>query len=651
MLPDLADADAATLRLSLCDVLALSTLPAVWAGAKPLRIAESLAAALYTMLNADFVYVALLEPRGSAIASIAQTDPYESDSQLAAALGPALLDWVRRHDPHELFLSTAPHRDIPLRVTCRPLGHDAELGVLAAGFAGEDLPSPLHHLLLDVGATQATTGLTNALGVHSLRQSEERFRALIEASAQIVWTRAADGAAVEDSPSWRAFTGQTYAEWKGFGWLDAIHPEDRPRVAALWRAAVAEQIPVETEYRLRHVSGEWRWIAVRAVPRLDASGAVQEWVGMNTDISTRKAAEQTQRLLLSELNHRVKNTLANVHAIAQQTLRHTKNPAAFADAFGGRVQALARVHTQLTDATWQGADLQGLVRDQVLQASAGAQQLAIQGPDLILVPQAALHLALVLHELGTNSRKYGALSKPEGRVAVTWGVKNDRLQLQWSERGGPPVEVPRQHGFGTVLIQGTAQSLGGEARMICIAEGLGWEIDVPLKALRALPDRQPAVADERVPGTAGVVEKWEPATGEAHAQGFGGKRILVVEDEVLVAMVVIEMLEELGVRPIGPAQTVQQALEAIAGEALDAALLDGNLAGAQVDAVAAALTRNEVPFVFVTGYARDSLPAAFRSAPILSKPFTETELTAALRGLFGPGTSGTIPLRRRAGAE
>jgi PAS domain S-box-containing protein len=650
MLPDLADADAATLRRCLCDVLALSTLPALWAGAQPLRMAESLAAALFTMLSADFVYVALIEPRGGALASVAQTDCYESDPQLAAALGPELLDWTRRHDPRELFLSADPRREVPLRVTCRPLGHNSEFGVLAAGFVGEDLPSPLHHLLLDVGATHATTGFTNALLVHSLRQTEERFRALIEASAQIVWTRASDGAAVEDSPSWRTFTGQTYAEWQGFGWLDAIHPEDRPRAAALWRAAVAEQTPVETEYRLRHASGEWRWTAMRAVPRLDASGAVQELVGMNTDISERKAAEQTQQLLLGELNHRVKNTLANVQAIAQHTLRHAKTPAEFAQAFGGRVQALARVHIQLTEATWQGAHLQMLIRDQVQHVSGEAQQFAVQGPDLVLAPQAALHLALVLHELGTNSRKYGALSKPEGKVTVTWAVKNDRLQLQWGERGGPRVEVPRHRGFGTVLIQSSVRGLGGEAQMVCVAEGLGWEIDLPLEALRAPTVPQPSVTRDRVPGAAGLVEMAKPGTGEARAQGFDGKRILVVEDEVMVALNVVNSLAQIGVQPVGPAHSVEQALAAIAGEALDAALLDANLAGAQVDAVAAALTRKDVPFVFVTGYTRDSLPAAFRNAPILAKPFTEADLIAALRGLFGDGASGSIPLRRRPGA-
>jgi PAS domain S-box-containing protein len=619
----------------------------VWAGANPLRIAESLAAALYSMLGAEFIYVALREPGGAALASVAQTGHYELKPQLATALEPSLVDWTREHDPHELFIYAAPPGALPLRVTCRPLGHNAELGILAAGFGSEDLPSPLQHLLLDVSATQATIGVTNALLMQSVRQSEERFRALIEASAQIVWTRAGDGIAIEDSPSWRAFTGQTYAEWKGMGWLDAVHPEDRPGLAAVWRVAIAKQIPVETEYRLRHVSGEWRWTAARAAPRLDANGIVQEWVGMNADISSRKAAEQTQQLLLDELNHRVKNTLANVQAIAQQTLRYTNSPTEFAQAFDGRVQALARVHTQLTEATWQGADLQALILDQVLEVAAGAEQLATQGPELVLTPQAALHFALVLHELGTNSRKYGALSKAEGRVVVTWGAKNDRLQMQWSERGGPPVKVPSQLGFGSVLIQSTAQSLGGAAKMFCAAGGIQWEIDIPIEALQAPTDDRPNTSADHVPQTAGGIGIPEPAPGEARAQAFGGKRILVVEDEVLVAMVVIDMLEALGIQPIGPVQSVKQALDAIAGEALDAALLDGNLAGARVDSVAAALTRKGVPFLFVTGYARDSLPAAFRNAPLLSKPFREAELTAALHSLFAHDTpQGAIPLRR-----
>jgi PAS domain S-box-containing protein len=128
----------------------------------------------------------------------------------------------------------------------------------------------------------------------ALRESEQRFRAQVTASAQIVWTTGPDGAVIEHSPSWRAFTGQTYEQWKGFGWLDAMHLEDRERTAEAWQRAVASKMPFQTEYRIRHISGEWRWTGVRAVPVFNQDGSVRQWVGMNIDIAERK---QTEALL------------------------------------------------------------------------------------------------------------------------------------------------------------------------------------------------------------------------------------------------------------------------------------------------------------------------------------------------------------------
>jgi len=129
------------------------------------------------------------------------------------------------------------------------------------------------------------------------RASQSRYQALIEASAQIVWTTDPSGAVVEDSPSWRRFTGQTYEQWKGFGGLEAVHPDDRERVSDLWRRAVAERAALETEYRIRHISGDWRWTTVRAVPVLDADGSIREWVGMNIDITVRKQGEEARARL------------------------------------------------------------------------------------------------------------------------------------------------------------------------------------------------------------------------------------------------------------------------------------------------------------------------------------------------------------------
>lgn len=149
----------------------------------------------------------------------------------------------------------------------------------------------------------------------------ERFQALVDASAEIVWTTDPDGTVQEDSPSWRAFTGQTYDQWKGYGWLDAFHPDDRDRTAQLWQRAVAEKRPLQTEYRLRHVSGGWRWTAVRAVPLLQPDGSVRGWVGMNTDITEQKLAEDHIRQLNAELEQRVQDRTVELASTVQQLQR------------------------------------------------------------------------------------------------------------------------------------------------------------------------------------------------------------------------------------------------------------------------------------------------------------------------------------------
>jgi PAS domain S-box-containing protein len=136
-----------------------------------------------------------------------------------------------------------------------------------------------------------------------LRKSRARLQALVDASAQILWTSDNTGAIVEDSPTWRAFTGQTYQELKGFGWLDAIHPDDRERTAGLWRRAVQEETPLQIEYRIKHMSGGWRWTAARAVPVLNSAGRVCEWIGMNADITSRKQLEDAQRESAARLWH------------------------------------------------------------------------------------------------------------------------------------------------------------------------------------------------------------------------------------------------------------------------------------------------------------------------------------------------------------
>ncbi len=162
----------------------------------------------------------------------------------------------------------------------------------------------------------------------AMRASQARYKALIEASSQIVWTTGADGAASEDSPSWRDFTGQTFEQWRGFGWQDAIHPEDRESARELWRQSVAERAPVETEYRLKRADGQWRWTTVRALPVLDSDGSVSEWVGMNTDITERKEAEQKLRIAAAFDEATMANMSEGLYTVDGEGLVTSMNPAA-----------------------------------------------------------------------------------------------------------------------------------------------------------------------------------------------------------------------------------------------------------------------------------------------------------------------------------
>jgi PAS domain S-box-containing protein len=384
-------------------------------------------------------------------------------------------------------------------------------------------------------------------------------------------------------------------------------------------------------------------------PLRDASGGLVGAVNMLVDITQRKRAEDTQKLLMGELNHRVKNTLATVQAIACQTLQQARDPGDFVPSFSGRLQALARAHALLTQSTWRGADLMALLREQLLLDASDGDRITCRGPAVVLAPQMALHLAMVIHELGTNARKHGALSMPLGRLEVGWAVEtvqgNRTLRLRWAESGGPPVAASSRAGFGTTLIEQSMQAHGGETRLVSEANGLVWEIGLPLPRLSA--------QDRGDPIAAGLPEATSPQHGTPPADGhadLAGRRILVVEDEPILALDIAGSLAGAGIEVLGPAATVAEALALIEGAALDGALLDANLDGQRVDEIAAALTRQSIPFAFVTGYGQESLPCAFRGAAIVAKPFSAEHLIQAARAFASPAAADILPIRGRTGA-
>ena len=198
-----------------------------------------------------------------------------------------------------------------------------------------------------------------------------------------------------------------------------------------------------------------------------------------SDVTDRVLAERQQKLLLDELNHRVKNTLATVQSIASQTLRTAPDPAAFREAFEARLMALSATHDLLTATSWRSAQLRDVLLSEVQPH--GAERYSLSGPDVALAPAPAVALGLLAHELSTNAAKYGALSVPEGRVSVDWRVEGGTLDLAWRETGGPPVTPPQRRGFGSRLIERSLEgALGGAAELDFAAAGLVCRVRLPL---------------------------------------------------------------------------------------------------------------------------------------------------------------------------
>jgi two-component sensor histidine kinase len=207
-------------------------------------------------------------------------------------------------------------------------------------------------------------------------------------------------------------------------------------------------------------------------------------VGSSVDITERRRAEEHRLLLVNELNHRVKNTLAVVQGLARQTFREAADVKTAVARFEERLTALSRAHNLLTDENWASAGLYEVVRDQ-LGGDRLAGRISLAGPQVLLSPQVAVSLALVLHELATNATKYGALSNDTGRVQVSWVPDPARgmVALRWVETGGPAVHAPRRRGFGSRLIErALASEVGGRVALQFLPEGVVCEIEAPVAA-------------------------------------------------------------------------------------------------------------------------------------------------------------------------
>jgi PAS domain S-box-containing protein len=263
-----------------------------------------------------------------------------------------------------------------------------------------------------------------------------------------------------------------------------FHPDD---MEPMWSRVAQALDPTgdgryEVEYRVKQLDGGWRWLSAWGLVEFEGQGAHRKPVaiaGASRDLTQSREAEELQGLMVNELNHRVKNSLATVQSIASQTLRRATDLRSAREALEARIGSLARAHDLLTDRSWSGADFRCVVA-RALEPFA-ATRLKMTGPSLDVPPKHALALSMALHELATNAAKYGALSNASGRVEVSWTADAGSLRLEWRETGGPAVTPPTRRGFGTRLLQdGLIREFAGQTRLDYASAGVCCEIEIGL---------------------------------------------------------------------------------------------------------------------------------------------------------------------------
>ena len=455
-----------------------------------------------------------------------------------------------------------------------------------------------------------------------LRQSEERRSIALSAGDMGSWEVDLTTGHIEwDDGPYRIFGVDPATFQPTVENIEAMmHPEDRQR------SSVADLVAVggsrfQVEFRLVRPSGEVRWCYGAGIISRDADGNAVRMNGVTVDITERKRAEERQVLLAREVDHRAKNTLAVVLSV----LRLTRAPttAEFITAVEGRVHALAATHNLLSSTRWEGADLRKIVEEEMAPYHATHRQRVItEGPTVVLLPATAQAVALALHELATNAAKYGALSTETGTLTVSWKTGDDALMLDWIEIGGPPTAEPARLGFGLTIVRSSieAQFRGGVS-YDWRPDGLRCRLSIPAAQIAAAP--KPEEAPTQVP------------CDNHMRRSLAGMRLMVVEDELLVSMLLEDILTDLGAEVAGPYGRLADGLAAAKVERFDGAILDLNLAGQQAEPLADLLLARGVPFVFITGYQRDSIDRRYANVPVLPKPIDASALEGVLLTLLG----------------
>lgn len=334
------------------------------------------------------------------------------------------------------------------------------------------------------------------------------------------------------------------------------------------------------------------------------------------EVTEQRRAQDRERLLSREVDHRAKNLLAVVHSIVQ--LSHAQDVETYRQAVSSRIHSLARTHSLLAGSRWEGAGLLRIISEE-LAPFLRSGRIRIDGPDVQLDPATTQDVALVIHELATNAAKYGALSSDAGRLSVRWDLQPEDsstgIRIDWDESGGPKVTPPKNQGFGTSLIEATVSGhLKGRADLEWSPQGLRARLLIRTKAatLRASP---PVGLEPPAPRAA------------ISDSALKERRILLIEDEPLIGLHALSCLEAIGCAVIGPIARIEPAMAAAREAEFDVAILDINLAGHMTFNVADVLLSRRLPFAFCSGYtASNDIPDRFAGVPVLRKPLSEEML-------------------------
>ncbi len=328
------------------------------------------------------------------------------------------------------------------------------------------------------------------------------------------------------------------------------------------------------------------------------------------DLSERQSYEEKIEYLMREVNHRAKNMLALVDAVARQTAYAGTED--FLERFSERVRALGASQDLLVQTEWAGADLGSLIEGQLMHFSdLIGSRIMVSGPAIDITPRAAQSLGMALHELSTNAAKYGALSGDKGQIAIAWGIEEGADEpafvIRWEEKDGPPVSAPTRKGFGTRVTKAMIEATLSANVALGFAEtGVVWELRCPLKGVGTVT-------------TAAKCAAAPPPPAEASPRPCM-RGILVVEDDAMLALDLAESLEEAGFTVIGPAASVAQALALVEAQTPGFAVLDVNLGSETSERIALWLRGMSVPFVSLSAYSRAQQPAAFQDMPFIPKP-------------------------------